>query len=86
MRKELSEMEVSTKPITMLDHRLLQGVMDNDWEALFQLILNRTNLLEEFVDTMDNDEINYVTIKVSEAITQACELEKLGKLFTNEEI
>lgn len=70
----------STKPLNLRDHIFLQRFSSaNDYQAMLDIILVRTNIRLEDALELDDEDLGIVMGKITESVMQAIQLTGLSK-------
>lgn len=77
----MREVEYSTKSLRVDDFRLFQKASAGDIEALIELVLRRTDLQEDEILALDEDEMTQVLKGIIEGALRSRVLRNMGKGF-----
>lgn len=76
---DISKVEYSTRPVTLQTHIWMEQAGKGSFEAMFQLVLARTNLKEPETLALDDEELSEVIGQIGEGMARAFALSALGR-------
>ena len=78
---DLDKVEYSSKPVTLEQRIWLERSGNGSYEAMFNLILARSNISTEEALELLEDDLTIVVTKIGEGMRQSYVLSTLGKAF-----
>lgn len=78
-----SQVEYSTKPVTLQQHIWMQKAVAGDYEAMLFLIIARTNIGEEKALNIEDDDLVVIIGEIAQGMQRSMMLSELGKGLGN---